>query len=110
MAELEKNEIAVIGDKDSIMGFKAIGFDTYELVKKEDLDIKQYVIAILRKNYKIVYITENYFLICEKDIEEFLKNRAYPIVTVVPTTADNKNIAFESMKKLVEKALGGSFF
>lgn len=110
MAELEKNEIAVIGDKDSIMGFKAIGFDTYEMVKKEDQDIKQYVIAILRKNYKIVYITENYFLICEKDIEEFLKNRSYPIVTVVPTTADNKNIAYDSIKKLVEKALGGSFF
>lgn len=110
MNELEKNEIAVVGDKDSIMGFKSIGFDTYEVVKKEEQDIKQFVIAILRKNYKIIYITENYYQICTKDIEEFLKNRAYPIVTVVPTTADNKNIAYDSMKKLVEKALGGSFF
>ncbi|HPC38530.1 MAG TPA: V-type ATP synthase subunit F [Exilispira sp.] len=110
MAEVEKNQIAVIGDKDSILGFKSIGFDTYEVTKTTEQEIKQFVIAILRKNYKIVYITENYFIVCEKDIDEFLKNKAYPIVTVIPTTASDKDIAFESMKKLVEKALGGSFF
>jgi V/A-type H+-transporting ATPase subunit F len=110
MAELEKNEIAVIGDKDSILGFKSIGFDTYEVLKTDEQEVKQFVIAILRKNYKIVYITENYFMVCEKDIDEFMKNKAYPIVTVIPTTTGDKNIAFDSMKKLVEKALGGSFF
>lgn len=110
MGEIDRNEIAVIGDKDSIMGFKSIGFDTYEISKNNENDIKQYVIAVLRKNYKIVYITEEYFLICEKDIDEFMRNKTYPIITVIPSTRGDKNITFDNIKKLVEKALGGSFF
>ncbi len=110
MSETNRNEIAVIGDKDSILGFKSIGFDTYEIIKQDESDIKQFVISILRKQYKIVYITENYFIICEKDVEEYLKNKSYPILTVIPNTSSEKNITFDSIKKLVEKALGGSFF
>lgn len=110
MKEAEKKEIAVIGDKDSILGFKTIGFDTYEIIKSDENEIKQYIISILRKNYKIVYLTENYYLICEKEIEDFIRNKPYPILTVIPTTSTDKNVAFDSMKKLVERALGGSFF
>ncbi len=110
MSELKENQIAVVGDKDSILGFKTIGFDTYEITKADENQIKQMIIAILRKNYKIVYLTENYYLICEKELDDFLRNKQYPILTVIPTTSEDKDIAFNSMKKLVEKALGGSFF
>lgn len=109
MDKVDKNEIAVIGDKDSIMGFKSIGFDTYEIIKNNESDIKQVVISILRKNYKIIYIIEEYFLICEKELDEFMRNKTYPIITVIPSTSGSKNITFDNIKKLIEKALGGSF-
>ncbi len=101
MNNIENSQIAVIGDKDTIIGFKAIGFDTYEITKNDESEIKQFIIAVLRKNYKIVYLTENYYLSCEKEIDEFLKNKSYPILTVIPTTTSDKDIAFNSMKKLV---------
>ena len=107
------SQVAVIGDQDTVICFKAIGFDTFILEKKEGEEpsiVANKIISILRKSYKIIYITESLYMLAENEIEQYLANKPYPILTIVPSSSSQKNIAFDSMKKLVERALGGSFF
>ena len=50
-------KIAVVGDKESILGFSAIGMDMYPAY--EENDIKQIIPKLIEEDYAIIYITEN---------------------------------------------------
>ena len=46
-------KIAVMGDKESIFGFSAIGMDIYPAY--EEKDVKKIIPQLIEKNYAIIY-------------------------------------------------------
>ena len=51
-------KIAVLGDKDSVLGFKALGLDVFPAESAEEA--KRTLHALAKENYAVVYLTEGY--------------------------------------------------
>ena len=49
------SKVGIIGDKDSIMGFLALGIDTFPAYEADE--IKRTIHKMAEENYAIIYIT-----------------------------------------------------
>lgn len=99
---MRKDKIAIIGDKDTVLAFKSIGFDCFAVWNDEEAKEKMKALAM---NYKIIYITEDY---AEKlnDLIEKYKSKTFPIVIPLPTASGTNGYGKASVHKNVEKAIG----
>ena len=63
--------MAVIGDKDSVMLFKAVGIDVFYETDgdKANRQIKQ----LAREGYGVIYLTETLYPLCQDAIVKFNK-------------------------------------
>ena len=66
--------IAIIGDRDSVMLFKAIGLAVY--AENEALGASKRIAALARAGCKVIFITEPLFARCGETIEKY---RDYPL-------------------------------
>lgn len=96
------NKIAVIGDKDSILAFKAIGADVFPIINNFDASE---TLKKLARNYAVIFITEE---IAESisDIVERYKTRPFPAVIPVPGAGGSTGFGMRGISKDVEKAIG----
>ena len=84
-------KIAVIGDKDSVLAFRALGVHVFTAIE----------------GYGIIYITEQ----LAKDIPETIQrynNEVIPAVILIPSNRGSLNIGLENINKNVEKAVGSN--
>ncbi len=96
-------KIAVIGDKDSIMGFKTIGVDTFPVTSTEAaLDTLKKLVA---ENYGVIFITEELAQGLQAVIDE-LHKRFLPTIVLIPNSKGTLGIGIEQIRKNVEKAIG----
>ncbi len=96
------NKIAIIGDKDSILAFKAIGADVFPI--KNTFDASE-TLKKLARNYAVIFITEE---IAESisDIVERYKTRPFPAVIPIPGAGGSTGYGLRGISKDVEKAIG----
>ena len=96
-------KIAVIGDKDSILGFKTFGVDTYPVTSSEvALDTLKQLIG---ERYGVIFITEVLARELGEVIDE-LNKRYLPALVLIPNSKGSLGIGMEQVKKNVEKAIG----
>ena len=96
-------KIAVVGDKESIFGFSAIGMDIYPAY--EEKDVKKIIPQLIEKNYAIIYITENVSIKAEKYLEKLQKNKI-PAILTIPSNTVNIHQVENRIKDMVQKAVG----
>ena len=58
--------IAVLGDKDSVLGFKALGLDVYPAENVEEA--RRTLHALARENVAVIYLTEGYAAAMAADV------------------------------------------
>lgn len=96
-------KIAVVGDKESIFGFSAIGMDIYPAYEEDE--IKKIIPKLIEENYAIIYITENVSMKAEKYIEKLQTNKIPAIVTI-PSNTGSMQYGEKRIKDMVQKAVG----
>ncbi len=99
------NKIALMGDRDSIIGFKLLGVDLFPVKKPEEANERLNKIA--KEKYAVVFITEEIaskVKVMER-IEELQKISSISF-TVIPGKLENKNIGLTLLKRNIEKAIG----
>ncbi len=96
-------KIAVVGDKESIFGFSAIGIDIYPAYEEDD--IKKVIPKLIEENYAIIYITENVSIKAEKYLSKLQTNKIPAIVTIPGNTGSLK-YGEARIKDMVQKAVG----
>ena len=95
--------IAVIGEKDIVLPFKAIGYGCYYETEKDD--IIERCKELTELGYKII-------LILEKEAEkvgDYLNSRSsisYPIIIPIPDGVTNSGYGLTRLNKNIEKAIG----
>jgi len=96
-------KIAVVGDNDTCLAFKAIGADTYAA----GLDSANKVLKdAASKDYGMIFIAEE-LAVGVADMLQALKMRLYPAIVVVPSaTGTGAGFATELLKKDIERAIG----
>ncbi len=95
-------KIAVIGDKDSVLAFKAVGADTFgsqSMFETNDL------LRRLKDEYAVIFITEDLAAQVAETINKF-KTRAYPAVIPIPGSAGTNGFGIKGIRRDVEKAIG----
>ncbi len=96
-------KIAVIGDKDSILGFKTIGVDTFPVTGSEGA--LKALKKLVADDYGVIFITEE-LAGGLTDIIDDLNKRFLPAVVLIPNSQGTLGIGMEQIRRNVEKAIG----
>ena len=104
MKDLSENHIAVVGDKDTVLVFKALGMDVY--FPNEDTNSTGILKQLVEYGYHIILITEREAILAGDYIESLADN-PYPIVLPIPDGVGNYGLAAGKIAANIEKASGG---
>jgi V/A-type H+-transporting ATPase subunit F len=99
----DSSNIAVIGEKDVILPFKAVGFDVYYDTERDDIISR--CKSLTNDNCKIILITEA----AAEKAADYLDTRtsiAYPIIIPIPDGIINRGYGLKRLNKNIEKAVG----
>lgn len=96
-------KIAVLGDRDSIYGFAALGLDTFPVSEKEEAAVTLKRLA--ENNYAVIYITEAMQAILASEIDHYRLERL-PAIIPIPGVSGNTGMGIMNVKKSVEQAVG----
>ncbi len=97
-------KIGIIGERDSVMGFMAIGFAVHEA---PDAETAARILHKLAKDesYAIIYIVENYATVLKEDIARY-KDLPLPAIISIPGRAGSDGSGMAAIKSAVERAVG----
>ena len=98
-------KIAVIGDKDSILAFKALGIDVE--IAFEAKEGRRKLDHLAEEGYGIIFVTEQLASLIPETIERY-NERAIPAVILIPSNKGTLNIGMNNINKNVEKAVGSN--
>ena len=100
---MAKAKVAVIGDKDSVMLFKAVGIDVFYETdgEKANRQIKQ----LAREGYGVIYLTETLYPLCADAVETF-QTEPYPAIIPIPDVHGSQGTGIRNLKASVETAGG----
>jgi len=96
-------KVAVIGDRDSIYGFAALGLDTFPVMDKEEA--AKVLKSAADGQYAVIYITEALFGELENEIGRYAASYL-PAIIPIPGVAGNTGAGMGNVKKSVERAVG----
>jgi len=95
--------IAVLGDKDSIYGFAALGLEIYPT---EDSNTAiETLKKMANKDYAVIYITEALAAKIPEEIDRY-RDRVTPAIILIPGINGNTGMGLYNVKRAVEKAVG----
>lgn len=97
------HKIAVMGDKDSILGFKAIGFDIYPTEQKEET--ASLLSSLVDDGYALIYITEDTAYEIMDEISKY-RNSYFPAIILIPGNKGSLGLGMKFVKESIEKAVG----
>ncbi|MCI8479073.1 MAG: V-type ATP synthase subunit F [Oscillospiraceae bacterium] len=97
-------KIAVLGDRDSVLGFQALGLDVFPAEKVEEA---KHILHDLAKGgeYAIVYLTEQYAAHMQAEIGRY-KDELTPAIILIPGKEGSLGIGMANVKSAVERAVG----
>lgn len=103
---MREGAVAVVGDKDSVLAFKAIGVDVFPV--EGDIEARETVHSLAR-NYSVIFVTEKVAIAAEMYIKRY-KSRPYPVIVPIPSAEGSMNLGLKGINANVEKAIGANVF
>lgn len=99
-------KIAVLGDKDSIYGFAALGLDIYPVPISDDISkAKKKLKELAEENYAVIYIVESLAEKLKNEIQHYRSERL-PAIIPIPGASGNTSFGMRMLRKSVEQAVG----
>ena len=98
-------KIAVIGGRETVMGFKALGLEACAVENAQE------GLAVLKKlareseDYAIIYIEENLAAELESEISRY-KDSPTPAIILIPGREGSLGLGQNALKAAVERAVG----
>ncbi len=96
-------KIAVLGDRDSVLGFKALGLETFDV--ESSTEARKVLAELAERDYAIIYITENLTGELSDDIKLY-DSRAIPAIIPIPGRTGTLGIGMDALNRAVERAVG----
>lgn len=99
------HKIGVIGDKDSVLCFKAFGLDVYPVSESDAEENRKIIDKMAREGYGIIFITEQIAETINETIDRYNKAMA-PAIILIPSNTGSLGVGLARIQKNVEKAVG----
>ena len=96
-------KIAVLGDADSVLGFKALGLDVFPVDSVEKA--KSTLRRLAKEDYAIVYLTEQLAVHMGEELNRY-KDELTPAVILIPGKEGSLGVGMANVKRAVERAVG----
>lgn len=96
-------QIAAVGDWESVMGFRALGLDTYPVTSVEEA--REKVRELAKTNCAVIYLTEQ----LAKDMEDVIahyKDELRPAIILIPGREGSLGIGKANIQRAIERAVG----
>lgn len=100
-------KIAVIGGTDTVMGFKALGLETFPVTGAEDAKhvMHRLTASDAEEKYAIIYVEENLALALSAEINRF-KDSVTPAVILIPGREGSTGQGLTALHEAVKRAIG----
>lgn len=96
-------KVGVVGDKDSVLAFKALGIDVFPVVSHDEA--RRTVDRLAVNDYAVIFITEHVAQSIPETIERY-NREMLPAVILIPSNQGTLNIGMQRINDNVEKAVG----
>ncbi|HOA55987.1 MAG: V-type ATP synthase subunit F [Acetivibrionales bacterium] len=96
-------KIGVIGEKDAVLGFIALGFSVFAV--ENSAQAADTLKKLAEDRFAVIYITEQTAAGIEQEIDKYRDSR-FPAVIPIPGIQGSMGIGMKGIKKCVEKAVG----
>ncbi len=98
-------KIGVMGGRETVMGFKALGLDTYPVDNAEEAKHVFREITREEKQYAIIYVEENLAEGLQAEIDRF-KDVPTPAIILIPGRDGSMGLGLSALQDAVERAVG----
>ena len=97
-------KIGILGDRDSVLGFMALGFSVHEA---ENSSTAEKLLHELVKSgeYAVIFLVENYAEALSEEIAKY-KDLPLPAITAIPGSSGGHGYGMAAIKNAVERAVG----
>lgn len=95
--------IAVVGDWESVMGFRALGLDTYPVTDAEQARSK--IRELAKTDCAVIFLTEQ----LAKDMNDVIaryKDELRPAIILIPGRDGSLGIGKDNIQRAIERAVG----
>ncbi len=97
------HKIAAIGDRESVLGFKAIGMEIF--IPADKNECQAVLSRLCNEDYGIIYITEEFSADCTDIIKKY-ENAISPAIILIPGVKNNTGEGMIQLGRIIEKAVG----
>lgn len=95
--------IAVLGDRDSVLGFQALGLSVFPV--QDGQEARTTLHRLAREDYGVIYLTEGLAAELERDIARY-QDVPTPAVILIPGREGPQGIGLGNLKAAAERAVG----
>lgn len=96
-------KVAIVGDKDSILAFKAIGVEVFEVSTADEA--RKTIDKLAGSEYGVIYVTEQIAAQVEQTIDRYIKEMT-PTIVLIPSSQGSLGIGKRKISENVQKAVG----
>lgn len=99
------HNIGVIGKREEVLKFKAIGFKSF--AAENFSQAKEALIKCINDDFAIIYVSETFALELMQ-IMDMYSEQVLPAIIPIPGMGENKHIGSKNIDKAVERAVGSN--
>lgn len=96
-------KIGVIGDRESVLGFKAVGLSVFPCDEPEEA--RRLLKEIGKQDFAIIYVTEQLYQQISDEADRYIDSRL-PAIIPIPGREGSLGIGMQNVRKAVERAVG----
>lgn len=96
-------KIGVIGDRDSVVGFRAVGLDVFPC--QDGDEARKALHKLAKDDFAIIYITEKLAAMIPNEIDKY-KDSMLPAIIPIPDKNGATGTGMDNVRKSVERAVG----
>ncbi|HHY14289.1 MAG TPA: V-type ATP synthase subunit F, partial [Thermoanaerobacterales bacterium] len=100
-------KLGVIGDKDTVLAFKALGLSTFPVSSPDEGE--RALENMAKENYAVIFITEQIAESIKETIDKF-EEEILPSIILIPNNQGPLGIGMQNVRSSVEKAIGVDIF
>jgi V/A-type H+-transporting ATPase subunit F len=97
------SNVAVLGDRDSILCFRAVGVDVFPVAAPGEA--RKIFPELVRGEYAVIFVTEQLAAELEEQIQE-VAYRPLPSVVLIPNSKGSLGYGSKHIRGVVRKAVG----
>ena len=95
--------MAVLGDRDSVLGFRALGLEVFPC--EDPTEARRTLHRLARNDYAVIYVTEQLAARIPQEIDRY-KDGVSPAIILIPGKSGSLGLGSTALQSAVERAVG----